>query len=54
MKRMKELVVAGVTLIRNKPTLCYGLSAHMCMYVSMSSRSLIPFAARRSLTNARV
>ncbi len=33
MKRTKELVVAGVTLIRNKPTSCYGLSARMCVYV---------------------
>jgi hypothetical protein len=32
MKRKKELVVAGVTLIRNKPTACYGPSVGVCMY----------------------
>ncbi len=52
MKRKKELVVAGVTLIRNKPTPCYGSSVGVC--VCMSSRSLIPFGAQRSLTSAKV
>jgi hypothetical protein len=48
MKKKKQRVVDGVTLIRNKPTSYYGSLMSVC--VCMSSR--IPFAARWSFTNA--
>ena len=53
MKRKKELVVASVTLIRSKPTLCYGPSPSLSLSTCMNCHFLPPCVARQNLTSTR-